>query len=174
MTDKTSQDSQTYGSIGRSRSLTEALSDVLEPVLARKTGMKLDLVRAWSEISGEEFSQTTRPEKINWPRPKDAENPFEPGILVIACEPSAAVFLQHQLAPLLERINVFFGFHAIERIRLVQKPVLKSKSQPLSREVKLTAEQATRLLRLIASVDDPKLRETLEKLGKGILTDRKQ
>lgn len=159
---------------GRSQTLTELLSGVLEPVLARKTGMKLDLVRAWPEVIGPEFSKVTRPEKINWPRRKGDEDAFEPGILLVACEPSAALFFQHQQSQLIERINMYFGFQAIARVKILQKPVLSVNPSSKAEKAELSSLQVGRLSDLVAGVEDPELRATLEKLGKGVLSTRSQ
>ena len=46
-----------------------------------------------------------------------------PVCLTIACEGARALFLTHAQGELIQRINGFFGFHAVSQIRIVQKPV---------------------------------------------------
>ena len=105
------------------QSVADLLGKVLEPVLARRTGMRLDLMRAGPELAGPEFCDLSRPEKINWPRQVHEDDAFRPATLVVACEASAALFLQHSQKEILDRVNLFFGFDAISRIQIVQKPV---------------------------------------------------
>ena len=57
------------------------------------------------------------------------DDPFEPAVLVIACEGVAALHLQHETGEIISRINAFFGFNAIGRIRIVQKPVTVDKAR---------------------------------------------
>lgn len=152
------------------RSVAEIVGKVLEPVLARRAGMTLDLIRAWPEIVGEEFSETTRPEKIDWPRRANEDDPFKPAVLVVACENSAALFFQHEQAPVLERVNVFFGFEAIDRIRIVQKAVVKAKSGKIEKSVKVSTSDEARLMTMLEAIDDPELKERLIKLGQGIIS----
>ena len=152
------------------KSVTELLGKVLEPVLARRTGMRLDLVRAWSELAGHEFAKTTRPEKIEWPRRRNEDDPFEPATLIVACEPAAALFFQHEQSMVIDRVNLFFGFQAIKRIKIMQKPVLPiDGAGPVQPESKLARHDEAKLSQLIADIDDPELKETLKKLGSGVL-----
>ena len=170
MTAKSPQDSAKKSAQSRRpRSVTEILGEVLEPVLARKTGMKLDLIRSWAELAGEAYSSTTRPERIDWPKRKNEDEPFEPGVLVVACEPSAAIFFQHEQAQIIERVNLFFGFLAIKRIKILQKPVLKlENSHQDSSDKPISKEDQVKLSKLLNEIDDPETRERLQKLGSEI------
>jgi len=152
------------------RSVADIISGVMEPVMARRTGMTLDLIKAWPTLVSEEFAKTTRPEKIDWPRRIHEDDPFEPATLVVACESASALFFQHELGPILERVNMFFGFQAIKRIRIVQKPVLQSPKETKKTAKTLSLEEQIKLQMLIENIDDPELRKTLEKLGAGILS----
>ena len=152
------------------RSVSEIVGKVLEPVLARRTGMTLDLIKAWPDLVGEEFRKTTRPEKINWPRRAHEDDPFKPAILVVACENSAALFFQHEQAAILERVNVFFGFEAIGRITILQKAVVKTKLDKKDKSAKVTKNDELRLAAILEEIDDPDLKETLAKLGRGVLS----
>ena len=152
------------------KSVTELLGGVLEPVLARRTGMRIDLMRAWPELAGGEFAKTTRPEKIEWPRRRHEDDPFEPATLLVACEPSAALFFQHEQSGVVERVNLFFGFYAVKRIRIVQKPVLKSHDAPaLTARSDLSLEEEARLSDMLSEIEDPDLKKVLKKLGSGVL-----
>ncbi len=168
---KSSQDSSRKGVQKRhARSVTEILGSVLEPVLARKTGMKLDLVRSWAELVGPDYAATTRPEKIDWPRRRNEDDPFEPGILVVACEPSAALFFQHEQREIIERLNLFFGFEAIKRLKILQKPVTKLAETPKATgTAKISSKEKSKLSELLEHIDDPEIRETLAKLGEGVI-----
>lgn len=152
------------------RSVAEIVGKVLEPVLARRAGMTLDLIKAWPELVGEEFRETTRPEKINWPRRAHEDDPFKPAVLVVACENSAALFFQHEQPAILERVNIFFGFEAIDRMTILQKSVLTSKPEKHEKPAEMTEDDQVRLETILEEIDDPKLKETLEKLGRGVIS----
>lgn len=162
--------SKKRGKAREPRAVSEIIGKVLEPVLARKTGMTLDLLNAWPELVGSEFRETTRPEKIDWPRRAHEDDPFKPATLVVACENHAALFFQHEQAPLLERINVFFGFEAIGRIRILQKAVMEDKKSRPSVVPSVSSADAARLATILDEIDDPELRKTLERLGQGVFS----
>ncbi len=152
------------------RSVSEIVGKVLEPVLARRTGMTLDLIKAWPELVGQEFRETTRPEKINWPRRAHEDDPYMPAVLIVACESSAALFFQHEQAAILERVNVFFGFEAINRLTIVQKNVVKASAVHEKSNSTISRDDETRLATLLDEVDDPNLKNTLARLGRGVIS----
>lgn len=157
------------------RPVGDLIGKVMEPVLARRSGMTTDLLNAWSEIAGKEFCETTRPERINWPRRAYEDDPFEPATLIVACNPASALFFQHDLSTILERINFFFGFEAIKRIQIVQKPILpvgNSNTLENTSEVKteLNDQEEAELQKKLEDVDNDTLKETLAKLGRGIIS----
>jgi len=170
MTDKTpSNNRKSSGKKAGPRSVADIIGGVMEPVLARRTGMTLDLIKAWPTLVNEEFAKTTRPEKIDWPRRAHEDDPFEPATLVVACESASALFFQHELPPILERVNVFFGFQAIKRIRIVQKPVMKAAKNKNAKTKSLSKEEQVRLETLLENIDDPELRQILENLGTRVI-----
>ena len=170
MADKISQNnSESKKQSKPARSVAQILDGLLEPTLARRTGMTLDLVRSWAEVCGREFSKTTRPLKIDWPRRAHEDDPFEPATLVVACEPSAALFFQHEQSSIIERVNTFFGFGAIKRIKILQQPVAEPPGSQKHMHQKLSKSEEERLNNLLAGVEDADLRAKLDKLGRGII-----
>ncbi|MFZ2100565.1 MAG: DciA family protein, partial [Oricola sp.] len=97
------------------------VSTVLDPVLAQRAGMTSALLSAWPQIVPTMLSETTRPHKINWPRRASEDDPFKPAVLIVAAEGMAALHLQHQTGEIIQRVNAFFGFQAVERLQIVQK-----------------------------------------------------
>lgn len=154
--------------------VAELASRVLAPVVARRAGMNLDLLAAWPDIVGPPHGEYTRPEKIVWPRRASDDDPFEPGTLVVACDGARAVLFQHEADQCLERVNAFFGFAAIARIRLVQKPVRPPFARRRAAPPRLDAEAAGRLNAIIDAVEDEGLRSRLERLGRGVFARRRE
>jgi len=129
--------------------------------------MNLDLLAAWPEIVGEPYETSTRPQTIKWPKRLSEDDPFEPAILVIACEPTMALFLQHEEMQLLERVNRFFGFRAISRIKIEQKPIAKQRS-PRVHEASLSPMARNRLEAILEQIEDPNTKERLRRLGEAV------
>lgn len=154
----------------QARPVSELAALVLEPVLARRTGMKLDLLAGWSAIVGPLHADYTRPEKIVWPRRMVEDDPFEPGQLVVACDGARAILFQHELGEVTQKVNMFFGFPAIARIRIVQKPLVQLAPRATLSEPKLDDAGNRKLARLLEGVEHDGLRQALSRLGRGVLS----
>lgn len=149
--------------------VSDLASRILDPVLRKRAGISIGLVQAWEDIVGQRLAGTSRPEKIQWPRRMHDDDPFEPAVLVIACDGAAALHLQHETGEIISRVNAYLGFSAIGRIRIVQKPVRppQSPKRPTPRE--LSATEKTRLSRTVDTIEDDNLRASLERLGASVL-----
>ena len=157
----------------KARQVSELLPDILSDVLTRRTGMTLDLIAGWEDIVGPDYAHCTLPEKIVWPRRMDDTDPFKPGMLVVACDGAKALFFQHETIQTLERINHFFGFEAVDKIRILQKPVIprqKNRRKP----PELPVEKKQKLADVLSHIDDPELRKRLEKFGEGVFSRKNE
>ena len=130
------------------------------------------LVAAWPELAGASFADCTLPLKAVWPRRINEDDPFRPATLTVACDGAAALRLQHQSGELVARLNAFLGFAAIERIRIVQKPVNTRKTT--TRKSVPAAEDRRAAQRLTERVEDDALRASLEALGANLIAERKR
>lgn len=148
--------------------ISEIANGVLDPVLAKRAGINTMLLGLWDEIVGADFADCTRPEKIRWPRRASEGDAFEPGTLTIACEGARALFLVHSQDQLIQRLNSVFGFPAVDRIKIVQKPV---SAAPHARAVhrELSPERQQHLADMISGIESKNLRDALARLGKGVM-----
>ena len=153
--------------------VSDLATKILDPVLRKRAGISIGLVQSWEEIAGSRLASRTRPEKIQWPRRMHEDDPFEPAVLVIACEGMAALHLQHETGEIINRVNAFLGFNAIGRIRIVQKPIVTAKGRPRPILRALTADEKTKLSVTVGLIEDEGLRASLEKLGASILGEKK-
>lgn len=148
------------------KQISELTNGIVDPVLAKRAGINTALLGSWDEIAGDDFAECTRPEKIAWARrggPGEGGG-YQPGVLTIACEGARALFLTHAQGELIQRINGFFGFHAVSQIRIVQKPVSmaskRSRTPP-----PLKGEAARKLEGMMDGIEDEKLRAAVQRLG---------
>jgi hypothetical protein len=153
--------------------VSDLAGGILDPLLRKRAGMSVELVQSWTEIVGEHLSTHTRPERIAWPRRLGEDDPFRPATLVIACDGTAALKLQHEAGEVIARINAFLGFAAIGRIRIVQKPIDGAHDRPIRRQRALTKPEEEHLARLTAQIEDEGLRAALARLGASVLAARK-
>lgn len=150
-----------------SQAIGQLAEKILDPVLARRLGINSALLGAWDEIVGADLAADTRPLKVRWQRRVSEDERYRPAVLVVACEPARALFLQHGTSEILARINAFFGYEAIGGIRIEQRPVRGRPDPPPPRP--LSQEQGRRLDRMVTGVADDGLREALRRLGAGIM-----
>lgn len=152
--------------------VSDLTARILDPVLRKRTGMSVALIQNWDEIVGPRLAGKSRPEKIQWPRRRDDDEPFEPAVLVIACDGLAALHIQHESGEIIGRANAFLGFAAIGRLRLVQKPVnVDAPARPKLRN--LTGDERARIKSVVSGIEDSELRASLERLGASVRAKQK-
>ena len=131
---------------------------VTRPLFGRRGFVHGALITDWSAIVGSAMAQHTLPLGIRFPKGERVN-----GVLEIKVAASAfSTHLQH-LAPLVvERVNGYFGWRAVERLKLRHGPLPKlDKAKPAKTAAPATAERQAVLDR----VEDPELRAVLERLG---------
>ena len=151
--------------------LAELVGKVVDPVIARRGFATADLIAAWPAIVGQAFAACTQPERIVWPHVREGAAPAA-GTLFLRIDGPRAIFLQHELPQIRERINALLGFAAIGQIRISQGPVQTRirPSEPPSTALSPDGEAA--LASAIDSVADESLRAALDRLGRGVLSAR--
>ena len=148
--------------------LSALIGRVLDPVSAKRGFATAELIAAWPEIVGTRYANTTQPEKIAWPnRGGPAE---DGGTLTVRVDPASAVYFQHEVGQIIERVNQFLGFGAVRRIRVVQLPLNRAAEEKHAAAAALTDAEEASLASTVAGIDDDGLREALKSLGRGVLT----
>ena len=145
------------------RPLAEVLRKTLGDAFAKQGFASVELVTRWPEIVGAEIAAHSQPEKIQWPRTPQARNAPEPGTLLLRVEGPAALEIQHLSDVILERVNQFFGWQAVDGVRLRQAP-LSRRAAPRSRPAPDPAA-LTRIAAALPEIKDAKLRQALARLG---------
>lgn len=159
------QDSQSRWAHGP-RAASEAVARVTRSLFRNRGLADGAMVRGWPEIVGAELARHTLPEGIAYP-PHQGTG----GTLTLRIDSgSFAVELQHLLPLLIERINGYFGFDAVARVKLVQGPLPERPAPPPPPQARpLEPEEEKALVRLLDGVADPDLKASLEKLGRSVL-----
>lgn len=102
------------------------------PTLTKKAFEKFGfsaatLITDWTRIAGTELAGYTTPERLRWPRGGEAASSDEDGrpgaTLVLRVDPARALDVEYRTRQILDRINGYFGYRAVDTIRLVQAPL---------------------------------------------------
>ena len=149
-----------------------AVTALLDPLLAKRSHVDAALALSWPELCGERMAGRTQPLKVTWPRRSGPDDPFEPGVLVIACEGAAALDLQYGTSELIERINGFFGYSAIGRIRIEQKRVDHFRTPERKGAKALPERDKAEISVAVTVIEDEGLREALQRLGASVKAER--
>lgn len=143
------------------RPLAELLNACLSDAFKQQGFASAELVTRWTEIVGPEIAAHAEPMKVQWPRAVGSDAP-EPGTLILRVDGPTAIEIQHLANVILERVNRFFGWQAVNRLALRQAPLSKRGKQPLK-----TPDPAdvARIAASLPQVADDRLREALGRLG---------
>src|SRR5215207_1307358 len=152
------------GSIS-AKPLSVLLSDVFSDAYAKQGFAARELVTRWADIAGPEIAAHSQPLKMQWPRPVEGQ-PQEPATLILRVEGPMALEIQHSSDVILERVNRFFGWHAVGRLALRQAPLTRreDRAPPPAPDAKAVAEGA----KTLSAVEDEELRAALARLGASI------
>jgi hypothetical protein len=146
---------------GGLRRLPDLLRRVLEPAARRRGLAEAKLLTDWPTVVGPMLATRCHPVRLS------ARLDGPGGLLVLHVAGTAALELQHSEPQILERINGYFGYGAVGRLRLVQAPLPRSKggaTPPPSRE--LSDAEATAIAQAVREIRDPDLRAALCVLGR--------
>jgi hypothetical protein len=157
------------------------------PTLTKKAFEKFGfstatLLTDWERIVGAEIAGYTVPERLKWPRTPQGdyaeEEAARPGAtLILRVDPARALDVEYRARQITDRINAYFGYRAVETLRIVQAPVAQGKS--VSSSANIGSEVSLRcppesILGASAgpTTEDEQLRAALARLEKGILRDK--
>jgi hypothetical protein len=141
--------------------LPKIANSLIDPILARRAGINTLLLGSWDEIAGEQFAGCSRPEKIRWPRQdgprRNRRRVCAGAVLTIACEGARALFMMHQQAELISRVNGFFGFQAIcaDPDRAKANPCCKT-PQAKGAGLSISSEKRPSGRSMLADIEDPR------------------
>ncbi len=149
----------------RARPLVDITNGLLAESFRKQGFASSELVVRWATIVGEDVAVCAEPLKIQWPRGPESQGTI-PGTLVLRVEGPAALEIQHMSHVILERVNRYFGWHAIDRIAIRQAPLRRPPRKPDRRP-------DPALVRSIAETmpeADEGLRMALSRLGAAVKT----
>ena len=102
--------------------------------------------------------------RMQWPR-QTSDGNTEPATLILRVEGPAAIEIQHRSGLIIERINRFFGWQAVDRIALRQAPLAR---RPRPENEKAIDRKAAERIADSLPVTDDGLRQALGRLGAAI------
>ena len=126
------------------------------------------VVTRWHEIVGERHARVCAPESIRFPPGEKAD-----GILQLVVLPAHAPLIQHVIPEIMDRVNRFFGYRAVAKVKMRQGAVKpppaeeKRKAPPSLKPIPMELGDSLR------DIGDPELRTVLESLARSLGPDEK-
>jgi hypothetical protein len=154
---------------GTPRPIAELMPEIGRTAFRRFGFVQSSVVTRWPEIVGERHARVCVPESIRFPPGEKSD-----GILQLVVVPAHAPLIAHVVPEIIERVNRFFGYKAVARVKLRQGEV-----NPPPAEKTTTAPPSLRPIPMelgesLRDIGDPELRTVLESLARSLTAqDRK-
>jgi hypothetical protein len=146
----------------RVRAVSDLLPQVGGAAFRRFGFVQSAVVSRWRDIVGERYAAVSAPESIRFPAGRKSK-----GVLTLVVEGAHAPMMQHVAPAIVERVNLFFGYEAVERVAFRQGLVQAARSRPRAAPPSLRPVPAE-LGESLRAVADPELRACLEGLARGL------
>ena len=143
----------------RSRQVAELLPAIGGAAFRRFGFVQSAIVTRWPEIVGERLAAVSSPDSIRFPVGKKQD-----GTLTLTVRGAHAPMMSHLTVEIIERVNRFFGYAAINRVAIRQGEVTKRPE----RRAPPSLAPAPELGGSLKAITDPELKAVLEALASGV------
>ena len=152
---------------GEARAIADLMPTIGRTAFRRFGFVQSSVVSRWPEIVGAAHARHCAPESIRFPPGEKSE-----GILQLVVTPAHAPLIQHVIPEIIERVNRFFGYSAVARVKLRQGEV----QAPAASDPAKAARTAPPSLKPIPmelgdslrDIGDAELRTVLESLARSL------
>lgn len=148
---------------GPARPVAELVPQIGRAAFRRFGFVQSSVVTRWPEIVGEHHARVCMPESIRFP-PGEKTG----GILQLVVLPAHAPLIQHVIPEIVERVNRFFGYRAVTRVKLRQGAVQAPPAQAPRAGARSLRPIPLELGDSLRDIGDPELRAVLESLARSL------
>lgn len=147
---------------GHARAAGDLVGDIGGMTFKKFGFVQASVVSRWKEIVGDRYGRVSLPESIRFPTGKKSG-----GTLTLLVEGAHAPLIQHLGPMIIERVNRFFGYEAINKVVFRQGRLPGGAAKRGRAEPKAVPQELGEGLREVA---DPELRACLASLAGHIAT----
>jgi hypothetical protein len=152
---------------GEAKAVSDLMPQIGQAAFRRFGFVQSAIVSRWDEIVGERYAQVSSPESIRFPAGKKAD-----GMLELVVESGFAPMMQHVLPEIIERVNRFFGYSAVAKVKIRQGAVTV-RTPPVAHAAPMLKPVPLELGDSLREIADPELSAVLESLAKSLANPRK-
>lgn len=135
--------------------------------LVKRGFAQADILSNWVNIVGPNLANYSSPEKLTYSR-----NTNKDATLRVRVASGWAPEFTHFEPLILERINSFFGYRAVLKLKLIQAPISRTAITKKKAPLILTEQQQEWIAETTRDVTDPDLKKRLEALAVSMLGSR--
>lgn len=150
------------------RSHPKPLADLLAPCIAgafaRQGFRSSEIVTHWDDIVGPDIAAMAEPIRMQWMRSRDPDE-SPPATLVLRVEGPAALEVQHLSGVIIERVNRYLGWRAVDKLSLRQAPLTR---RPVPPQRRIDGAAAAAIAAEMTGITDDGLRAALGRLGAAV------
>jgi len=152
---------------GEARAIADLMPTIGRTAFRRFGFVQSSVVSRWPEIVGASHARHCAPESIRFPPGEKSE-----GILQLVVTPAHAPLIQHVIPEIIERVNRFFGYSAVARVKLRQGEVQALATSDSARPSR-TAPPSLKPIPMelgdsLRDIGDAELRTVLESLARSL------
>jgi hypothetical protein len=148
---------------GEARSVSDLMPEIGRAAFRRFGFVQSSIVSRWDEIVGPRYARVSCPESIRFPAGKKAD-----GTLELVVEGAHAAMMQHVVPEIVERVNRFFGYSAVARVKMRQGVVAQKADRPTAKAPPMLKPVAFELGDSLKEIGDPELQAVLDSLAKSL------
>lgn len=149
---------------GQARAIADLMPEIGRTAFRKFGFVQSSVLTRWPEIVGDRHARVCQPEAIRFPPGEKTD-----GILQIVVVPAHAPIIQHVIPEMIERVNRFFGYQAVTKVKMRQgtvqappAPNAPRAAPPSLRPVPVELGDSLR------DIGDPELRAVLESLARSL------
>ena len=148
---------------GAAKPIADLMPQIGRTAFRRFGFVQSSVVTRWPEIVGPHHARVCLPESIRFPPGEKSE-----GILQLVVLPAHAPLIQHVIPEIIERVNRFFGYKAVARVKMRQGEVKPARADTPAKAPPSLKPIPMELGDSLRDIGDPELRTVLESLARSI------
>ncbi len=102
-------------------SALQIFENIGRPLLQKEGYIFASIILDWAQIVGSQLADKVRPTTLKFSPGKRSH-----GTLMVEVNPGASLLVQHMEGAIIEKINTYYGYQAVSRMRMVQVPAKKT------------------------------------------------
>lgn len=156
-------------------SFSEQSQNLIKNLLGKKGLVYIDILKNWSQIVGEDLASHSLPERIDFQ--KDARTGGTLHLIVSAG--AFALEAAHKTPLIIEKINTYFGYNAVDHIKITQSGLTELKNDNINiadiDKKKLVSEDEQNYIdSIVEKIADEDLKQKLRSLAQTIIVSQKK